>query len=145
MERLISGGMKEGPFDGNIVDIIRNEQNRLLFRLELCNITGLDEATAKIQISPMNWTAQGSTADFIENNFVNGDLVRAWGTVAVSEMKQTMKFRAKHIERLKIIIKEEDPIKQAIKTVLEVFNIFLHWTRDLQVKLYEMIKKHLEK
>jgi hypothetical protein len=91
MDRLISGGMKEGPFDGNITDIIRNDNNKLLFRLELCNITGLDESSAKIQISPMN--------------FVNGDLVRAWGTVAISEQRQTIKFRAKHIERLKIIIK----------------------------------------
>ena len=105
MDRLISGGMKEGPFDGNITDIIRNDNNKLLFRLELCNITGLDESSAKIQISPMNWVAQGATADFIESNFVNGDLVRAWGAVAISEQRQTIKFRAKHIERLKIIIK----------------------------------------
>ena len=106
MQRLISGGMKSGPYDGNIVDIKREQNGKLLFRIELCNILEIANKSAKIQISPLNWQAQGNKADVIERNFVNGDLVRAWGIVSVSDQNGGIKWKTKNIEKLNVLVKE---------------------------------------
>ena len=107
MQRLISGGMKTNPFDGNIVDFKREPSGKLLFRIELCNILDITDTTAKYQISPINFQAQGHKADVIEANFKHGDLVRAFSMISVSDQNGSVKFKAKMIEKLSILVKEE--------------------------------------
>lgn len=108
MLRLLSGGMKSNPIDGNIIDIKRDENNKLLFRVEMCNIIKIESGKVEFQKSALNFTAQGNKAEVIEREFKNGDLVRAWHIVSMSDLNGTVKFKAKNIEKLCILLKEVD-------------------------------------
>lgn len=108
MKRLISGGIKDATIQGNIVEIKRNHNNKLLFRIEMCNTLSVEVDEVKSQVSPTNWIAGGHVADVIEANFKNGDLVTAKGFVSVSDENKTVKFIAQKITLFYPLVKEAE-------------------------------------
>ena len=105
MKRKLKGSVNFLMLDGNIVEMKR-ENGRLIFYIEFCNITDVEEGNATAQINKIPWTCAGVRADKIEKLCKNGDLVRIQGFVAVSENKGNIKFKVQHLILLDEITKE---------------------------------------